>query len=113
MQETRRRESKRGDASLTSRFRRGGWWFGRARGSGVTFDVVGVPGEEALEAVFQVCGRGEAVVFARIDDEFGGAAEAFERLVHLFTTNDGNVPINVAAHEKRGRGDVVHTVERR
>src|SRR5882762_6182609 len=58
-------------------------------------------------------GHCETVVFAGIDDELGGAAEAFQRLVHLLTANDGNVPVDVAAHEKSGGGDVVHAVEGR
>jgi hypothetical protein len=50
---------------------------GRTGGGRVAFDVVGVPGEVALETVFEVRGRGETVEFTGVDDEFGGAAEAF------------------------------------
>src|SRR5438445_619137 len=52
----------------------------------------------------------ESGKIARVDNELGGAAQPLERLVHLFATDDGNVPVNVAAHETRGRGDVVHAV---
>jgi hypothetical protein len=58
-------------------------------------------------------GRGEAVVLAGIDNELGGAAEAFQRLVHLLTAEDGNVPVDITTHEKSGGGDVVGAKEGR
>src|SRR2546425_12185216 len=111
MREVPQRELNDEDASFTSRFRGGSWWRGGTRGSGVTFDVVGVTGEETLEAVLDVCRRGEAVVFAGIDDELSGAAEALQRLVHLLTTENGNVPVYIAAHEESGGSDGVNAVE--
>ena len=58
-----------------------GCLLGWTRRGGIAFDVVGVPGEVALETVLHMCGRGEAVVLAGVDDEFGGdAADAFEGL---------------------------------
>src|SRR5437762_14327565 len=85
MREMPQRESNRGDASLTSHFRRvcGCWLFGRTRRRGFAFDVVSVPGEVALEAVLYMRGRGEAVMLAGVDDKLGGTAEHFQRLVHL------------------------------
>jgi len=71
----------------------------------IGFDVVGVPGEVALEAVLDVRGRFELVEFAGIDDEFVVRRGALGP-EDLFAAENGNVPIDFAAHEKRGRGDV-------
>src|SRR2546430_5084367 len=75
---------------LLSRLRGGN----RPSGSGVAFDVVVVPGEVTLESVLDVRRRLEFVVFARVDDKFGGAAQPFERLIHLLAAEDGNVPVD-------------------
>ena len=89
----------------------GGGLFGRTRGRGITFDVVGVPGKVALEAILYMGRRGEAVVLAGVDDEFGGhATNALESLIELFGIDDGDVPIDFAAHDQSGsndRGDFV------
>src|SRR5258708_5948800 len=112
MREMREQKLNDGDASFTSRFRRRSWWWrGGTGGSGVAFDVVSVPGEVALEAVFEVRGRGETMKFAGIDDEFGGAAEAFQRLIHLLAAENGDVPVDVSAHEESGSGDVADAIE--
>jgi hypothetical protein len=50
----------------------------RSRWGGVASDVVAVPGEVTLEAVFHVRWRFELVVLAGVDDQLGGAAKRFE-----------------------------------
>src|SRR5713226_1398086 len=80
---------------------------------GLPFDVVGIPGEEALEAVLDMRRRSEAVIFAGVNDGVGGAAESLHSLVHLLATENGHVPIDIAAHEKRWRCDVLDMVEGR
>jgi hypothetical protein len=52
-----------------------------------------VPGEVAFEAVFDVGGRLEFVVFAGVDDEFCGAAEVLEGLIHLLAAEHAYVPV--------------------
>src|SRR5207244_9135587 len=94
---------------LLSRLRGGN----RPSGGGVAFDVVVVPGEVTLESVLDVRRRLEFVVFARVDDKLGGAAQPFERLIHLLAAEDGDVPVDISAHKQRRRGDVVYAIERR
>src|SRR6266436_1251544 len=87
-------------------------WCG-AGGSRVAFDVVGVPSEVAIKTVLDVRRRFEFVIFAGVDDEFGGAAKALESLVHLLAADNGDIPIDVAAHEKSRGGDVGDSKEGR
>ena len=96
-----------------SRFRldRGLCW--QSCGRGIAFDVVGIPRYVALETVFDVRGRGETMVFARINDKLGGAAESLQGLVELLGVDDGNVPIYFASHDQSWRGDAGNLVERR
>src|SRR5467141_1810520 len=86
---------------------------GRTRRGGVTFDKMSVPGEVTLETVLDMRRSGEAVIFAGIDNELGGAAEALECLVELLGIDDRDVPINFAAHDECGGGDAGDLVERR
>src|SRR6266446_10919915 len=98
-------------ASFTpSRFHLGGCG---TRGRRITFDVVSVPGEIAFEAILNVRRRGEAVVFAGIDNELGAAPKSFQSLIELLGVNDRDVPVDFAAHDKGGGGDVRNSVERR
>src|SRR2546430_11217827 len=92
---------------------RSGRRFGRTGRGGIAFDVVGIPGEVAFEAVLDVGGCLEFVVLAWVDDEFGSAAEALQGLVHLFASEDGNIPVDLAAHEESGSGHIGDFIERR
>src|SRR6266480_2065531 len=83
----------------------------RARWRRVAFDVVVVPRHEALHAVLEMRRHCEAVILARIDDEFGSAAKRFHRLIHLFAAENRNIPVDVATHEKSGSGDARDAVE--
>src|SRR5260370_13760357 len=87
-------------------------WGGTGRGC-VAFDIVRVPSKVALEAVLDVRGSFKFVVFAGVDDEFGGAAEALEGLVHLLAADDGEVPVDVGGHEEGGSCDVCGSKEGR
>src|SRR5579863_704618 len=86
---------------LFDRFLRSCWrWLRRGRGRGLTLNVMRVPGQEALETVLDVRRRGESVIFAGINHKLGGdAAEALQRLVELFGIDDGNIPVDFAAHD--------------
>src|SRR5690348_17470572 len=55
----------------------------------------------------------EFMEFAGIDDEFRLSAEGSQGLVHLFAPDNRNIPVDIAAHEEGGRGDVLHFVEER
>src|SRR5260221_11379708 len=55
--------------------------------------------------------RRESVIFAWVNDQFRLAPQSFERLVHLLATEDRDVPVYVAAHEQRGRGDIFDLIE--
>lgn len=86
---------------------------GRSGGGGVAFDVVGVPGEIAVEAVGDVGGESELVILVGVDDEFSGYAEALESLVHLLAAEDGDVGVDIAAEEERGSGNFGDVAESR
>ena len=73
---------------------------------------MGVPGQVAFEAVLDVGGEAELVVFVGVDDQFGCATEAFQGLVHLLAAEDRYVPIDIAAHEEGGGGDFGDVAER-
>src|SRR5215472_13920724 len=94
---------------LLSRLHGGNW----PSGCRVAFNVVVVPGEVALEAILDVRRRFEFVIFARVHDKFGGAAQPLERLIHLLAAQNRNVPVAIPAHEQRRRGDAVDAIERR
>src|SRR5690242_9540828 len=54
----------------------------------------------------------EFMELAGIYDEFRLSAKGSQGLVHLFAPENRNVPVDTASHEKRGRGDVFHFVEK-
>src|SRR3989441_6613873 len=96
-------------ASFTpSRFHLGGCG---TRGRRITFDVVSVPGEIAFEAILNVRRRGEAVVFAGIDNELGGAPKSFQSLIELLGVNDRDVVRNVENFACAGNRSEEHTSE--
>ena len=80
-----------------------GFWSRRGPSrSSVVLDVVSVPGQVTLEAIFDM-GRGlKFVVFAGVDDQFGGAVEALQGLVHLLAAKDGDVPVDLAMGRRAG-----------
>src|SRR5216684_4312929 len=50
---------------------------------------------------------------AGVHDELRGAAEPPQRLVQLLAVLDRYVPVDVAAHDQRGRDDLLDRIERR
>ncbi len=82
------------------------------RGGVGGFQILVVPGKIALVAIADKAGPREAVKLAGINDELCGNAERSERLVHLFTADDGHVKIPVTAHEQGGRVDSIGFEER-
>src|SRR5690349_25098259 len=82
---------------------------GRSR---LAFHVVSIPGEIALQAVREMRRGFEFMELAGIYDEFRLSAKGSQGLVHLFAPENRNVPVDTASHEKRGRGDVFHFVEK-
>src|SRR5215470_3056057 len=85
----------------------------KRRRSRVALHIMAIPGEVALQAVFYVGRNGELVIFAGIDHKLRVASERLQRLIHLLAAENRHIPINVAAHEERRRGDIFHAVKRR
>src|SRR5580658_11389500 len=72
-----------------------------------------VPTEVAFEPVLDMRRRPQAVVFAGVYHQLGFAAQALQSLIHLLATEDGHIPVDIAAHEQRWRSDVSDSVIRR
>src|SRR5580658_3258519 len=83
------------------------------RWAAVCLDIVRVPAEVAIEPIFNMRGRLEAVELAGVHDPFCFTPHTLQSLVHLLPTEDGHIPVDVAAHKARRRGDVCDPVVRR
>src|SRR5215467_12336706 len=99
-------------ASIRSLGRRRGW-LGWARWRRIAFNIVVVPGKVAFQAILDVRGRFEFVILAGVNNKFRRTPQTLQRLVHLLTAQNRNVPVVLSPHKQRWRHDVTHSIEGR
>src|SRR5438067_11827898 len=75
--------------------------------------VLRVPRDVPVKAILLEAGTTNGVRLAGIDHEFRLAAEALETLIELLAAEDWDVHVGVAAHDQRGRDDLVQSEEGR
>src|ERR1700693_4921985 len=79
--------------------------FGRRSWRSVPPHIVVIPSKVALQTILYMGWRRKFMILIRINDQLSGAAQAFQRLVHLLAINDRDVPVDIAAHNQSRGGD--------